>query len=788
MLALDRPLGVIADLALFGDHADPDRVFYIPVRPSIARVGAEPELSFVKFRRTDVIDDAEVGFLSFTSELSVTEDQLEKATEHLITQGISQPKLVQVPWIGGKAYLAAAMQEGDGFVEKLLGEVTPDLAASNRAVFSMMLGGQGARLVEALLDIEGVSPLGVRYELEYAGLQPALHVKLHADYKRVYEELSWGFEFGVAYQGVGVRAGVESATQKLVEAGAIRVEVTHFTDDADLQSKVDQAIRWFQDKILEEFFESSIQPPAHEDLLQKATAAATALGASTLQDALADNSIASQLSEKLGLSPEALNLLGQGGGGAAGGQGGAAGGQSSFALKLQFTFRDIKQEELRTITLDWSESRAERRTAAPQGLLSRIGPRPKIVEAEDRGDFWDRLLVNVRPLGDFDALGVDRLVVQLAYPDESEPQEQKALVFSPGAMEPERFAAWTDGQPPRYRFRTEVHFRDDSPWPGPPAFISPWRTSQSLELAAHPLSGVPRVEVELLPGTVVFSETPQVQIDMMVEGKQEETFMLTEAQPTATFRHRLEAALSPEPDRPTEENTDESQQPPELQIQARSTWFLADGRREQGPWGPVEGTSLLVHAPWQSRRTLRLFPMLSPDFLEASVNVAFADGTWSASDAVRFEPGVRRSQTVVLPSLSPQPPPALIDVLVIRGDGSTFMDQFETSDPVVLIRDHTGDHRQIRVRLLAGPQLADHQLIAVRVQLLDDQDQEIDSVAFTESDRDPAMLLAPVGEDGMGSVRYRVIRYGLNGQPMVGEIEESTDSQLLVPAVGTPVG
>ena len=569
MLSLERPLGVVSDLALFGDHADPKRVYYIPTRPRLARDGGQQELSFVKFRAADA-EEGGAGLLSFTTELVATEQQLEEARDHLVRQGVPEPLLVQIPWTGGKAYLAAALQEGDGFVETLYGEVTPDLAATNRATFSAKLTQEGARLVEALVSMEGPNPLGVRYELEYAGLRPALDVRIHADFKRIYEELSWGFQIGVAYEGVGVRASVESATQKLRQSGAIQIEVLHFTDSADLHERVDTAVRWFQEKILNEFFKSSLQPPAHENLLQRAMEAATRLGAASLQDALRDTSIAGQLAQQLGVSPDALNRLGQGAGGGQGGGAGAS--QSSFALKLQFTYRDIKQEELKTMTLDWREARAERRTAAPQGLLSRIAGPPQIVEAQDIGTFWERLTVNVRPLGKLAELGVQRMVVQLAYPDENAPASQVALPFSPGDTDPRRFSAWTNGNPPAYRCRTEVHFDDQGAWPGPPSFVGKWHTLQSLELAVHPLSEVPRYEVELSPGTLNFDQTPQAKVDLRLDGAIVATHMLTATAPTATFRRRVNAQ---EPLAP-----DDAAEATELRA-ARSADNVVHGRRRQ---------------------------------------------------------------------------------------------------------------------------------------------------------------------------------------------------------------
>jgi hypothetical protein len=783
MLALDRPLGIVSDLALFADHADPKRVFYVPARPQLARIGSAQEMAFVKFRASDA-EQGGAGLLSFTTELVASEAQLERARDHLEREGVSEPLLTQVPWISGKAFFAAALEEGDGFVEKLLGEVTPDLAATNRAMFSVLLTEEGARLVEALVRMEGPNPLGVRYELEYLGLRPALDVRIRADYKRIYEELSWGFQFGVAYEGIGVRASVESATQKLRESGAIQVEVLHFTDNAGLQARVDQAVRWFQEKILEDFFKTSLQPAAHENLLERAIKAATQLGAATLRDALKDSSIAGRLAQELGISPDALNRLGQGGG--SGGLGGAgAASQSTFALKLQFTFRDIRQEELKSITLDWREAHAERRTAAPQGLLSRIGGPPTIVEAEDSGTFWETLAVNVRPLGEFSALGVHRMVVQLAYPDENFPDTQAAFTFDPGSLAPQRFTAWTNGRPPRYRARTEVHFDEEGAWPGPPSFVGDWQTFQSLELALHPLSDVPRVEVELSPGTLVFAETPQVQVDVQVDGDIVGTYMLTAASPTATFRRRLAKIITAA--EPTEGVAD-TPMPQRPRVEARTTWFLADGRRVEGDWLPVEGTALLVQSPWRGTRTLRLQPLLPSTFLEALVTLTLVEGSRSETVDVRFEPGERRAKSVSLRSLSEEPPPLRVDTLVIRGDGSAFVGQpFETSEPVILVRDRDGAFRQVAVRLLAGPSLAAHGLMAVQVQLLDDSGEQLDTVVFSESQRGPGMLLVPTDQEGAAS-SYRVIRYALDGTASHSALQPvAMVPELLVPAVAAVV-
>jgi hypothetical protein len=292
---------------------------------------------------------------------------------------------------------------------------------------------------------------------------------------------------------------------------------------------------------------------------------------------------------------------------------------------------------------------------------------------------------------------------------------------------------------------------------------------QSLDLAVHPLSGIPRLEVELSPGTLLFSETPQAQIDLRLDGQNVATHMLTEAKPTALFRRRLSAAMPP----------------PGPTLEARPTWFLAGGKRVEGEWLAVDGTACLVHNPWRSSRTIRVLPILPDDFIEALVTLTMIEPTRTESVELRFEPGERRAKSITLPCLAEQPPPVQVDTLVIRGDGSTFAAQpVHTSDPVVIIRDRDGVHRQVGVRLLAGPSLAAHGLMALQVQLLDGSGSPIDTVVFTETQRDAGVLLVPVVE-GI-TPRYRVVRYSLDGSAVEAPVEPLTAPELLVPAVVRP--
>ncbi|MCA9652488.1 MAG: hypothetical protein KC501_21410 [Myxococcales bacterium] len=767
MLSFDRPLGVVADLVLHRDHADPTLVHYLPARPRIVHAAEGPALSLVKLRGVDLVERDGAGLLTFTTELRADEEQLEAARRALQEQGLVEPKLVPVLAHRAKATVAAALQEGDGFVEKMFGEVPADPLGHGRASFSVLLGEAGARLVETALALGGAAGLGVRYELEVVGLRPALDARLKADYGRVYDELAAELSVGLATDRVGLQAGLDSTTKRLVEEGAIELEVLHFSDDADLRAKIDQTLRWFQDEIVRTFFRSRL-PAEGEDLLSRAMAAASGMG-TTLASAVANSDQATQLAQQLGISVDRLRAL-------------AASAGTPAALEVGLSLREIHQEERRVVELDWSETRPERRTIRPQGMLGDLGLRPddaRIVEVDPRDELWAKLDVDVAPAGDLAALGVERLIVRVAFPAEDDPgATMQDFAFSPDQLEPRHFAAWTNGRPREYRTQSEVLFAAQGPWPGPPSFTGAWRSTRFPSLVVHPLAEVPRLELELGPGTVSFDDTPRVQVELRIDGEDVANEMLAADSPSAVVRRRLAAVPSAEP---TEEADDAGPR-----VEARCTWLHADGGRSEGEWTPVTGSMLLVGSPWRSHRTIRVLPVLAPGFIDASVTLTLLDGDVPRVTTVSFAPGERGAKVVSLPSLAEEPPPVQVEVVVVGADGDAYFgDPYETTEAVVVLRDREGEQRKVEVRLVAGATLASHGVIAVQVQQVDRSGQPLDSILFTESRRDPAALYVAV-DDGETTLRYRVVRYGADGQAHATEVLEAEGERLLVPAMIPP--
>ncbi|MEM7152833.1 MAG: hypothetical protein AAF799_08320 [Myxococcota bacterium] len=738
MLNLDEPIGVVAGLSLYRDHALPQRVHYLPTQPALAQSDDATPVSFIKVRGHDPTRDDGAGLLLLSTELTASEDQLDEARQYLSAQGMPQAQLQPVDFRDGKAVFVAALAEGDGFVERLFGDVTPELLGRNRAVFSLQLSEDGAQLVEAMLAPDGPGGLGVRYELEFVGLRPSLEARVRADYGRIHDELSANLDVGVAHDEVGAKANVSSSTRKLVEEGAIEIEILRFEDDDALRERIDRTLKWFQEEIIDAMFERRL----------------TGSG----------NPVDRVLGDVVDAAEDS-----------------AANGTRTHAnFSAELSLKELNQEERRIIEIDWSEAKAQTRTIAPQGLLSELGERTRRVEVDPDDDLWKKLDVPVRAQGDFESLGVQRLVVQMAYPDQAQPDATRAtFVFEPGQPEPRNFATYTNGGSRQYQTQREVLFASEGPWPGPASFNGEWVTTGAFELLVHPLSGVPRLELELAAGSMSFEDTPQVQVQVRVDGEEIANEKLSESTPSVTVRRRLEP---PEPPETAETPEDEESAPRGPVIETRCTWFHADGTQTEGEWAPLAGRIVLVGSPWRSHREVRVFPLLPPDVMDASVTLSMDDGGQLREASVAFLPGERGAKVVRLPSMSEQPPPVQVAIAVVDGEGGFFERNFETTDAVVIVRDREGEHRQVPIRLLAGPRLIDHGVIAVRVDVVDDANTVIDSVVFTQSRREGGPLMVPSDPPQGSALRYRVTRFGPDGTAAPSQWVEESAGRLLVMA------
>jgi hypothetical protein len=780
VLALERTFPTVAGLALFGDHADPSLVYYLPTAPTLARTDGVPELSLLSYRRdlATLGEDDPIGggFLSFTVELRATERQLRLATEALQEEGVISPRLMPLPVRAGKAVLATMgrrsepdAEGGERFVlfEETRGEVTPSLYGSQRALFGLVMPShEAAAIMKALVLGEGTTPLGVRYELEYLGLRPAVHARVTADYRRINDEVSTKFDFGFSYYGYGLELKIEDMVRDLIEEGALSVEVTYFTDDADFQARVDEALKWVQQRLVQDFFRPSLPPnDPRQALMDTIATVAQALGAGLVQDLLLDDKMLGAAAKQVGISPQDLRTFLESGGEK------IPIGNGYFSFSLNFTRTHLKETLHKTLVFDYTAAAAEERIAAPQGLLSFItqgvdlAPLVHNVAADD--PYFDHLDVMVRVVDDLAALGVTRVIVHLAWPGMSEPGAETlstTVSFHPDDLVSKRFGTFLDGvKDLSYRYRVEVHLVEGGPWPGESLVeLGPWTTTRSRELIVRPLEHVRRLDLSVVTGTLRFEEAPNVLVALR-HGGLSTTLTLSAEAPRGSWSIRCS---------------------PGVPVQAQLTWTTPERTQVQGAWFEVEGNLLTVPGPWRSRRTLALVPLLPADVQSATVIVGVAEEGNHSAQTVSFSPGDVRPQRVVLPSLSSPPAPATVHVMVVGADFSFVeVGPLQTEESVFLVRASEVPQRRLVVRLL-GTDLGAAGVSAVRVRLTDPSDptRTAADTTFTASQQQPVTVLVP---EVAGALRYgvEVTRFDRTGGAHPSPWELREDAQLLVSAL-----
>ena len=816
MLYLDAPIGPIGGLMIYRDHADPNLFYYVPERPRLARNDGVPEFVFLKYRR-DITDNAAFdpntkqelggGFLAFTVDLGVDDDQLTKIKGELGPFAEGEVKLTPIQFRKGSVRLSITKDIADTpqakpdephgmtFFEDVYGATTPSLFGFNRATFALVLTEEAATLFEAALR-SGVSPIGVIYDLEFLGLRPAFDVKITAEYQRIYSDLE--LEFGARGQIYAVALGldIDAAFQKLRDSGAIKVEVLSFTDDENLRKQADAAFDWFKTDLLKDFFKSSLEPPS---FMRPSAGGGGLLG--QLQSLLGglgtsgSGSPQPQLGQPTNSAPtpapppanQASNVATtpqtQGTAPAAGG-GGAKGSTSLAPFQVAFSLKYVQQEELKTRTFEYSEQAAVAREAAPQGLFSTViqglDLRTAIKEISLDDDFFTRLVATVSVGTDLNASGVAALAVNLEYPGDrpanAPPKTVDGFLFKPDSLTPQTFNSWLDDKKDlTYRYQMTVDFKPDSPWHGKDAKVtSDWQVTRSRQLVIDPLDVVGLLDVEMSLGSVDATQISQVQVDLSYE----DTANNFDAQQTIVLKPgaggigsaHWKLRLS---------------NPNQRQYRYLLTYFMQDNVHYQTDWQTTEDPSLVVNDPFQSVLRLRLVPVLdAASLIEADVNVKYSEPSgYSRQYPIVFSGPTLTSQALAIPTLTKTPTGYTYDITVINQDGSTKAVGPTTVTPdtqVVVVSDGAGATHRIRVRLPSpslGPGLA-----AIKVDLTGPgAPPDTAEALFTPSQlADQTVALVQADTSTPFVYQYAVTGYTTQGLPVHGDSGQSSSPNLIV--------
>jgi hypothetical protein len=288
MIDLAKPLGIHEGIIFYGDHEQPDLIYYFPDEVSLAPQMSSNgnatniyELFFQIFHEGDVaeggIEDLRKSagsILSLGVKCDVSEERMQKAIEHL--KGVHVlPENIRIStplWVDGSVNLLAldsitSNEQSfgpDAFVKSIVGSQKPSLMSTDlKSVFNVRLDRRGTALIASALNGGTGSVAGVLYDLKFPAIRPAVDLKIWADLGRCYESISHTlgvkaeFTYGVKFS---LGAEFEWLTKKLEENGDLKIEILTQVEDAETKKAIDEMVNDFKESILRELFMPYVNP------------------------------------------------------------------------------------------------------------------------------------------------------------------------------------------------------------------------------------------------------------------------------------------------------------------------------------------------------------------------------------------------------------------------------------------------------------------------------------------------------------------------------------------------
>jgi hypothetical protein len=490
MIDLAAPVRTVSGVTIFGDHADPKRFHFVPIRPRLVTdEDGKPELSLLKYH-LDPATNAATGAALFqlTVDLAVSDDVLTLVRNKMAAAvGSSGITLTPVWADSGSCRLILLDSGSQGqLVENVLGGADPDLASNGRTMFVTTLEPDGSAIVEQALR-QGGLPFGVVYNLQVAGLRPAMHATITADYRSCYHYYENRLHGGQLLLATDVGA----TTQDLVQQQALRVVVDDLVPDADKGGVYQQALDQVQQYVLDTLFTPTItQTPAASD---------------------DGTSIGSVIKGLVGL------------------------------FTITYSLQTVDDTELKTLSYVLDVAQAEEITLSPQGELTALLPpglaADSVIRTVDPAP-PDQLDMDVASLVDLAAEAIDHVDVTLTYDgkdtvvrlDEATLRATQSLWYSAAA-----------GPEAQYRYQAELAATGPKGLTG--TLTSASATSLHDLIRIDPRQLYQRVELRPSVQGVPFDRFPRVIVD--VEAHEaldgwtcDDTVELTAATPEAAVAYR----------------------------------------------------------------------------------------------------------------------------------------------------------------------------------------------------------------------------------------------------------
>lgn len=682
MLLLGSRTITVDGITVYGDHADPEQFWYLPGPVSVARRLPDKRaiFDFIKYRPAAVSGGAKGGgFLVLQTALRLDPSVERRIVSKLAAICRGRPRLSAVNFDEGEVRCLALNIAGTGdtaaqpagpgsfnAVEKILGSTSPSLAGDNEAAFSLTLSQEGATIVEAALR-GGRNAVGVIYELKYTAMRPALHVKITADLARCYEQFSADVNAQIYY----VNAGIEAGFEKLVQDGAIKIEVIDFSGADDQKEKEKWALDFFKDKLLTEWFTPTLSPGklagggAHAESLDavikrgdamrppaskappkptadnptkpKEPANKTPRPTAVEDEPNAKDTATDLPKPKEGAEPNKPTSPTDGSGeevssvvapreatgvkyqapkdsklAALGDQGG---GGAPTQMAVSFKLKYVKQEERKTVTLEYNRQEAIQKTYNPPGFISFLAAdlaQDHFLEVDLDSPFFRVFTVSAETKFDFDRIGLTSAQVSLDYGEGPGRKHADFTFEKPDLLAAQKWEVFmASPSATSYEQQVQFHFSPDSDWEGEKySYELPRSSTEDRTLLLNPYDHLGFLDVQVVPDKIDWQVMDSITVELRYEDSAGWTakrdVLLTSGTPTQHWKLRL-----------SKRN--------ELAYSYRIVHRLKDGSEKiEGPF-TTQATKLPVSDPLPGELAIEFVPMWPKGTQRVFIDVKYAD-------------------------------------------------------------------------------------------------------------------------------------------------------------------
>lgn len=758
MLWLQPPFIAVEGAAAFPDHADPQLWHAVPLRPRLAVIDDRPAFELTLFA-DDVAGPGHVsgGFLALTTELALTEATLAAIVTAAgrARPGSGTPRVVPAAFDSGSVELTVlgrtsvppptgSAAPGGMFEVTFAAGGRPSLAGTNTAAFQVVLSESAASAILGSLQDAAV-PVLVNYALTYQALRPAFTVDVHADWAKLFTDLSQRLTTNAWF----VAADAEVAVRNAMESTGVSVDVV-VEGGGDAAAAAERARTQLVDLVFDRLFESMVPPtsPAAEigDVIEEAVWSlqrAVVPGASYRLKALADNELRSFAIRARERVAEAREVRPQG--------------TVDALLRTLRTLPDGSPDP------DWETIRS--------GLVHRI---------ELRG--FPRLVVAVSVVDRFGSDGLRSVEVEFAHgqrPDDppSEPVSTDITAISLTAAAPSATwvlnlladAAQPDWKRP-YRYRVTAHFDPATGLLPGQRVTGEWTDANTADLYVEPRSVYAATDVTLTVAPLFsFTLFPVVSVELAAG-----TATSATAQLTLDAEHPLLHWVAASTD-------------PSAGYSYRPTFHrpVEAGGAVVGDWTHALEPFVSLPDPMPEKLMVTFFVALPwPQIAFAMLELAYAD----EAAGIRYAP-----ETVVLSAAtinlqrtysiaSAGSRELAYRLTVQRTDGTLVEGSWRTTtDDRVIVDSRLIEQRQVRVRVLGA--LADRGLATASLHLevrAADGNPRAQLDTQLASPTAIAPFVYPLGDPPQRTVWWRLSGFDTNGFAVVQPWGSGTSDLLVV--------